>query len=717
MDTAFTFSLLPEGIGQLVFDLKDAKVNVLSGPVLKELEQLLDQLATHKDVKALVFSSGKEHQFIAGADLREFENAFKHPELADDALDLGHRVFRKLAALPFPTIAAIDGTCLGGGLELALACSNRIAADHPKTSIGLPETQLGIMPGWGGTQRLPRLIGLAAGLEMILSGKTVNAVKAYKMKLVDAVFAWEFFPEKTLEFAKGLLDGDTAKKILKKRKQNPLSAFLLEKNPLGREAIYYQSKKQVLEKTKGFYPAPLIALETIRKTYTLPLKEGLEMEKQIFIENTQKGFTNAENLIKVFFQNEALKKDAGQAEKTNPLPVRSIGILGAGTMGGGLIFLCSYHDIPVRFKDINWEAVAKGYAHVHQLYNKMIELRKLSKDQAILKFQSTSGTIDYTGFQQSDLVIEAATENLQLKHTLLKELEKVVKPDTVIASNTSSLSIAEMSSVLEHPERFVGMHFFNPPNRMPLVEVVRGPKTSPQAIATAVETCRRLGRTPLVVGDCPGFLVNRIFVVGANEMLRFLEEGVPLAKLEKTFLDFGMPMAPCRLSDEVGNDVACKVSHIFEKAYGPRMKPPRLLEMMDQQALYGKKVGKGFYLYNGHKEAPNPQVQKLIEGLRNPSKQPPSSDEMLERAFYLMINEAARCLEEKIVAAPAYVDMALILGVGFPPFRGGLLRYADAIGIPAIINRLKDLEQKEGERFTPCALLVEMAQTNRGFYS
>jgi len=716
METAFTFSLLPGGIGQLAFDLKEAKVNVLSQAVLLELEQLIDQLATHADVKVLLLTSGKEHQFIAGADLREFEQAFKQPELAEKALDLGHRVFRKLAALPFPTIAAIDGTCLGGGLELALACSNRIASDHPKTIIGLPETQLGIMPGWGGTQRLPRLIGLSAGLEMILSGKTVNAAKAFKMKLVDAVFAWEFFPEKSLEFARNLITGDAAKKILKKRTQNSLSAFLLEKNPLGREAIYYQSKKQVLEKTKGFYPAPLIALETIRKTYTLPLKEGLEIEKQIFVDNTQKGFLNAANLIKVFFQNEALKKDAGQVEKVTPLSIKTAGVIGAGTMGGGLIFLCSYNGIPVRFKDLNWEAVAKGYEHVHALYNKMIELRKLSKDQAQMKFQSASGTIDYSGFQHLDLIIEAATENLQLKHTILKELEKVVKPSAIIASNTSSLTISEMSSVMEHPERFVGMHFFNPPNRMPLVEVVRGPQTSPEAIATAVESCRKLGRTPLVVGDCPGFLVNRIFVIGANEMIRFLEEGVPMAKLEKTFLDFGMPMAPCRLSDEVGNDVACKVSHIFEKAYGPRMKPPRLLDMMDQRAFYGKKTGKGFYLYSGQKEEPNPDTQKLIEDLRDSSKTTPTSEEMVERVLYLMINEAARCLEEKIAATPAHVDMALILGVGFPPFRGGLLRYADAKGISTITDRLKEFEQKEGVRFTPCSLLVEMSQNNRSFY-
>lgn len=717
METPFAFSLQPGGIGQLVFDTKDKKVNILSRPILQELEQLLDQLSTHASVNALLITSGKEHQFIAGADLKDFEQAFERPEIAQEAIDLGHRVFNKLSKLPFPTIAAIDGVCLGGGLELALACTYRIVADHPKTLLGLPETQIGIMPGWGGTQRLPRLIGLAPSLDMILSGKTVNAVKAYKIKLADAVFAWEFFPEKAMQFAHSILRPEEAKKIQERRKQSGFTNFLLQKNPLGRSLVYYQSKKQVLEKTRGFYPAPLVALKTVEKTYTLPLDEGLEIEKKTFLSSIPASFSNAKNLIKVFFQNEALKKDAGQTDKTSPLPIKSAGILGAGTMGSGLIFLFSYNDIPVRFKDINWDAIAKGYGHAHSLYNKMIELKKLTKDQVALKFQQVSGTIDYSGFNQPDLIIEAATENLDLKHTLFKELEKVVKKDAIIASNTSSLTIAQMSTVMNNPERFVGMHFFNPPNRMPLVEVVKGVKTSPQAVATAVDVCRKLGKTPIVVGDCPGFLVNRIFAASAYETLRFLEEGVPMATLEKTFLDFGMPMAPCHLADEVGNDVTFKVSHIFEAAYGDRMKAPELLEIMNKKGLYGKKVGKGFYLYDGKKTVPNPEVQTLIDGLTKGTKVPPTAEEMIDRSLFLMVNEAARCLSEKIVQEPSSIDMALILGIGFPPFKGGLLRYADSRGISKIVDTLKEFEQKEGSRYAPCSYLIEMAEGNKRFYN
>ncbi|MGE4574739.1 MULTISPECIES: 3-hydroxyacyl-CoA dehydrogenase NAD-binding domain-containing protein [Parachlamydia] len=715
METAFTFSLLPGGIGQLVFNLPHEKVNVLSPPVLEELENLIEQLDPSSGVKLLLITSGKEHQFVAGVDLKKLEPVFQDPSQGEKILALGHRVYKKLSELPFPTIAAIDGACLGGGLELALACKYRIVSDHPKTALGLPETQLGIMPGWGGTQRLPRLIGLSSALGMILNGKTVNGVKAYKMKLADSVAAWEFFPEKSLEFARNILKPEFAQKVLNRRKQSGIQNFLLEKNPAGRALIFYQAKKQVLDKTHGFYPAPLVALETIKQTYTLPLNEGLEIEQKNFVENIPTKFMNAKNLVKVFFQNESLKKDAGISIQATPRPVKSAGVLGAGTMGGGLIFLFSYHDIPVRFKDINWEAVAKGYSHVYSLFKKMIELKKLDKDQAILKFQQASGTIDYTGFKQLDLVVEAATENLELKHTLLNELESQLRPDAIIASNTSSLTIAQMASVMKHPERFVGMHFFNPPNRMPLVEVVKGTQTSDEAIATAVETCRRLGRTPIVVGDCQGFLVNRIFVMGANEIVRFLEKGNSIEKIEKTMLDFGMPMGPFHLSDEVGNDVSCKVSHIFEETYGKRMQVPELIERMNQKGLFGKKTEKGFYLYDSKKPTVNPEVQKIVEVIGQP-KEELSSEEMVDRSIFLMINEAARCLTEKIVQKPSDIDMALILGTGFPPFRGGLLRYADSRGIQTVVDRLKEFEQKEGARFSPCELLLEMAKENRNFY-
>lgn len=716
MDTPFDFSIEPEGLGVLVFDAKDKKVNILSRPILQEFEQIIDQLATHQGIKVLLIKSGKEHQFVAGADLKDFEQAFDRPEVAEEAIGLGHRVFNKLAKLPFPTIAAIDGVCVGGGLELALACTYRIVADHPKTLLGLPETQIGIMPGWGGTQRLPRLIGLTSALDLILSGKTINATKAYKLKLADAIYPWEFFNEKSLAFAANILKPQEVKKIKDRRKLKGFNNFILQKNPLGRSLVYYQSKKQILEKTRGFYPAPLVALETVKETYTKPLAEGLEIEKKTFLSSIPGAFSNAKNLIKVFFQNEALKKDAGYTDKTPAKPVKSAGVLGAGTMGSGLIFLFSYYDIPVRFKEITWEVIGKGYGLVNTLYSKMIELKKLTKDQATMKFQKVSGTVDYSGFNHADIVIEAATENLELKHSLFKELEKVIRKDAIIASNTSSLTIAQMSTVMEQPERFVGMHFFNPPNRMPLVEVVKGEKTSAEAVATAVDVCRKLGRTPIVVKDCPGFLVNRIFAVSANEMLRFLEEGVPLNTLEKTFIDFGMPMAPCHLADEVGNDVTFKVSHIFENAYGDRMKAPALLEGMNKQGLYGKKVGKGFYLYEGKKVVPNPEIQKLLSGLKKENKTPPPPEEMVDRALFLMVNEAARCLSEHIVEEPSSIDMALILGIGFPPFRGGLLRYADSRGIQTIVDKLREFEQKQGSRYTPCDYLIEMAESKKTFY-
>lgn len=327
-----------------------------------------------------------------------------------------------------------------------------------------------------------------------------------------------------------------------------------------------------------------------------------------------------------------------------------------------------------------------------------------------------SGTVDYTGFDQTDLIIEAVVENMEVKHRVLQELEAAIPDTVVIGSNTSSLSVTAMAAAMKHPERFIGMHFFNPPNRMPLVEIVPGEKTSKETIATAVEFCKQLGKTPLVVADCAGFLVNRIFAAGANESVWLLQDGCPMAALEKVMLDFGMPMGPFTLADEVGNDVSYKVVHIFEKAYGSRMKGPELLELMEQKKLYGKKVGKGFYLYNGKDRKPNPEIDKLLAQINTPRKSL-SEDEMRDRVVFAMINEAARCLEEKVVKSPSELDMALILGLGFPPFRGGLLRYADERGISTVVSQLNKFESLYGARFHPCGLLEDMDKQHKTFYT
>lgn len=716
MANAFKKEITAEGVATLTFDLPSEKVNTFNLDVIQELDQHLQGLQKDPSVKVLVIASGKADSFIAGADLHGFAPAFQDAALLDKLIRAGHAVFNRLQQLPFPSVAFIHGACLGGGLECALACSYRVVTDHPKTLLSLPETTLGIIPGWGGTQRLPRLVGLVESLGMILSGRRLNAVKAYKIHLADAVFAWEFKEEKLKEFLTLCQAEGGRKKIEAKRKRPFMPSLLLEGNPIGRKYVFNKARKDVIKKTKGHYPAPLAALELIEKTYTLPLEQGLEIEINTILKLAQNSSKLALNLIQLFFTQEALKKDTGVEEGIKLFPVRAAGVLGAGAMGSGIAWLYSNSNVPVRMKDVSWEAIGKGLGSVYEIYRQNVKDKRLKPFELPLKFQHVSGTIDLSGFNQVDLVIEAATEDLDLKLHILQELEAHIRPDAIIGTNTSSLTLTQMSKALKHPERFVGMHYFNPVNRMPLVEIVKGEHTSQEAVATAVEFCKKTGKTPMVVKDCSGFLVNRIFVNGANEVMWMFQQGVELERLEKVMLDFGMPMSPFLLADEVGNDVSFKVSKAFELAYGPRMQCPNIVEALYTQKLYGKKTKKGFYLYEGENKQPNPAVKKLQESYR--SEAPHLSDvEIKDRMILIMINEAARCLEEGVIGSPAYLDMAMVMGIGFPPFRGGLLKYADELGLPYVVAQLKHFEATYGTRFAVAPLLSEMNSSGKTFYA
>ncbi len=713
MNNAFTLTISEDEIAELKFDLPGEKVNKFSPDVLKELEAKIEE-ASKKEIKLLKLTSGKEGIFIAGADLHSFEPAFKDPSKAQEIISTGHRVFDKLSALPFPTVAVINGACLGGGLECALSCTFIVVTDSPKTVLGLPETTLGIIPGWGGTQRLPRRVGLSEGLDMILSGKMVPALKAWKMKLADAIVPAEFQKEKTDEFIRTLLTPEGTKKAKDRRKNKPLLKKFLDDSIPGRALVFYKAKQALMEKTKGRYPAPLLAFDLIKSTISLPLSEGLKKEAECFVTGIPKGFLLAKDLIRLFFTQEALKKETGAPQGTETLKIENTAVIGAGTMGASLGWLFADKNYPVRLKDISWELLGKGMEQVRAQFQKGLKAKKLTPCQFDRRFQLVGGTIDYSGFQHADLILEAATENLNLKRTLFAEVEAVCKRDAVIASNTSSLTIDAMAESLRYPDRFVGMHFFNPVAKMPLVEVVAGKHTSPKAIATAVDFCRKVGKTPIVVKDCPGFLVNRIFLLGANEAIRMLEEGFSMDELDKVLKEFGMPMGPFTLADEVGNDVTYKVAEVFERAYGERMHPPIILSLLNENKLYGKKCGQGFYIYNKDKATINPKVKELLSGLNRPQGQL-RSDDILPRFLYGMINEASRCLEERIVEKAEYLDLALILGIGFPPFRGGLLAYADTIGTKKITADLHEFEKRYGMRFAPSKLLQKMAENDEPF--
>lgn len=725
-EKVFKLEIDQSKVAWLTFDYPGEKVNKFSAHVMTELNEVLDQIDADKNIQCLVVRSAKTGVFIAGADVKEIMDILQDAEASEissmikKVISNGVSTFNKLENLHCPSIAVIDGACMGGGLEMALACTYRVATDDPKTSLALPEVNLGIIPGWGGTQRLPRLIGLMQALPMILAGKKMDGKKSFKMKLVDALIPREFMDERLADFIKQVLTREGKAKLLQARQPKgfavKLQKALLENNPLGRNYVFSKAEEGVIKQTAGKYPAPLAAIDVLRKTYNGSLKAGLVNETDTFVDLTTRHTDICKNLVNLFFTMEGLKKDSQVVVDSVPKSVEVAGVLGAGVMGGGIGWLFSYKDIPVRMKDITWDAVAKGYEAANDVYGQLKKRRRLKEGEVNLKMHKITGTVDYSGFEGADIVVEAIVENMEIKKSVLQELEKHISSETLIASNTSALSITEMQSVLKHPERFVGMHFFNPVNRMPLVEIIPGEKTSPETVKSLVEITKKLGKTAIVVGDCAGFLVNRILIPSMNEGLSMLEEGVDIERIDRAITDFGMPMGPFVLADEVGIDVAYKVAKILEEAYGSRMTAPKFVGEMVERKLWGKKVGKGFYIHEGkNKRVINPQIAEILK-TSSDMHAVLDSQLMVDRFVLVMLNEACRCLDEKIIENPAYLDMAMITGTGFPPFRGGLLRYADSVGLSKVVSRMHELSAKYGERFKPVDLLTTMAAEGRRFY-
>jgi len=691
-------------IARLVIDVPDRPINAFSRAVIDELDALLDEIAGRSELRTLVLCSGKPDMFIAGADITELQ-AIAEREQALAASRGGQRVFQKLADLPQCTIAVIDGPCLGGGCECALACDFRIATDNRKCQIGLPEVQLGIIPGWGGTQRLPRCIGLAKAAPLILSGKPVDGRKAQKLGLVDGYLATAFLEQGVQRFISALDDKRKRTALIARRRSR--GSRMLEALPGVRGYMLSKAERSVRDKGGEHYPAPLAAVAAMREGLGTDLAEGLEREAEHFAAVALT--PEAQNLTALFFAMEALKKGARKAGE-QARPVQRAGVLGAGVMGGGIGWLFSKNDIPVYLKDIAWDAIAKGYAAARDIYAQLEKIRKLRRWQVARAMHHISGGLDPRGLARSDVVVEAVVEDLDIKRTVLQETEKVVGESCVLATNTSSLTVAELADGLQRPENFVGMHFFNPVNRMPLVEVVAGAQSSPEAVATVHALAFRLGKTPVVVGDCPGFLVNRILLPYLNEAAWIMQDGVDPERIDRLARDWGLPMGPFRLMDEIGIDVGYKVARILERGHGERMTVAPLLVQVAEMDLLGKKGKRGFYRYDGKRAQANPQVGKLV-----PAGGDLDDTTIVDRLVLIMVNEATRCLHEGIVQNAADCDMAMILGTGFPPFRGGLLRHADERGLAAVVERLDAFADAHGERFRPCEPLRQRASDDRCF--
>ncbi|MEK6743209.1 MAG: 3-hydroxyacyl-CoA dehydrogenase NAD-binding domain-containing protein [Nitrospirota bacterium] len=698
--SAFHYEIEKDGIAVLTFDLPGEKVNKLTTAVMSELDRLLDGIAADHTIKALVIRSGKPDIFIAGADIaeiRDIADANKGEELSRK----GQSVMNKLEALPFPTVAAIHGPCLGGGLELALACSHRVISNDPRTVLGPPEVKIGIIPGFGGTQRLPRLVGLSNALEMILPGKNIYAKKAKKIGLADEVTYKETLLDVAVQTAKQAIGKPRPTAIRAKR---PLFIRLLESNPLTRALVYRTARKSVLKETRGNYPAPLAALEAVRFGLSRGLSAGYEHEARtlgsLVVSEVSK------NLINVFYLNESLKKDSSPSQ----FSVTHASVIGAGIMGGGIAQLFAEKGITVRMKDVTPKALSMGFRTADGIFRKRSKKGILDPLQARDGMDRITGATDASGFSAADLAVEAVVENMEVKKAVLRDFELVAKDHAIFASNTSSLSITGLASEARRPELVVGMHFFNPVEKMPLVEVVKGDRTSTGTVAAIAGLSRRLGKLPVVVNDGPGFLVNRILMPYLGEALAMLEEGSGIDEIDQALLRFGMPMGAFILLDEIGIDISHKVSGILHLGLGARIKQSQLLEDLYKEGYLGKKNGKGFYLYSGGKRGKQNPLVAAMAGKRGGARRPVPEQEIVERAVFLMIKEAALCLEDKIIDRVDHLDAALIFGIGFPPFRGGLMRYAEKLGAKYIVEQLEIYATKYGERFTPPKFLFEMSR-------
>jgi len=721
--SAFTLTI-KDDVAIVSIDVKGESVNTLRGEFGQQITEILNEINATPKVTALVIISGKPDNFIAGADIAMLDDCKTAADVKAIS-QMGQRLFDQLSQLSIPVVAAINGACLGGGLELAMACHGRVCSDDAKTSLGLPEVQLGLLPGSGGTQRLPRLVGIAKALDMMLTGKQLRPRQALKVGLVNEVVP------------KGILL-ETAIALAKKGKQYLVKLTdgqprldgqgkLLETNALGRKILFSGATKVVTKKTNGHYPAPFKILECVEVGLAKGYQAGLALEAEHFSQLVMSKESLA--LRSVFFATTELKKCNGAADVV-PAQVNHAVVLGGGLMGGGIANVCATKaGVQVRIKDIKHQGISQALNYSYQLLNKKRKRRFISDAQLQATMHKLSGTTNFSGFSNADIVIEAVFEDLELKHQMVKDVEQHCHPDTIFASNTSSLPISEIASVAARPENVVGLHYFSPVDKMPLVEVIAHDRSSDQAIATTVAFAREQGKTAIVVKDGAGFYVNRILALYINEAAYQLLEGVEIDQIDQSLVKFGFPIGPLMLLDEVGIDVSAKISPILHQAHGERFKAPAAFEALIKDNRQGKKNSRGFYQYGASPKfsfcklnlsKQGKQVDSTIYSLLNitksNSKRVTTPDDIAQRCTVQMLNEAVRCLDEGIISCARDGDIGAIFGIGFPPFLAGPFRYIDAMGAQQLVTTLEQYQQQHGDRFSPSPLLVDMAKQQKTFY-
>ena len=705
MMSAFSMNIF-NSVAVVTFDTPDQKVNILNLATIEEFGEILDQLEEMgTDLKGAVIISAKERNFIAGADLSLIEG-ISDPDEGAAMARTGQELFDRIAALPFTTVAAIHGSCLGGGLELSLACDHRVASDAAETFLGLPETQLGIIPGFGGTQRLPRLVGLLESVRMITTGSPVYPMKALRTALVDEVVKREHL----MDAAMAAVVGNLPKPSKSRKNFATKVEKLLEKNNPGRKFLLGKARKAVLANTRGQYPAPMAAIDAIEYGLNHGMAKGLARENQTF---GQMAVTEiSKNLIRVF----RLREFFAKGDPSLAADINNIAVIGGGAMGGGIAALAAERGMHVRLIDMSEKALGAAIKFLNDDVGKKRQKHRYTG--VVADWIPTRLTVDtqMRGMGASDVVIEAVAERMDVKKSVFSSVADKVPNTTAILTNTSSLSVTEMAADVPHPDRVAGFHFFNPVDRMPLVEVIRGEQTSVETADRMAAFARKLGKVPIIVKDSPGFLVNRLLLPYLNEACLLLQDGAGIGQIDRALLDFGMPMGVFILLDQVGIDIVVHAGKSMVDRFGDRMKQSPIPEAMVEAGRLGKKSGKGFYSWDSAgKRQPDPQVDKLLAPHLS-GKETFTNDQIVQRLIYSTINEATLCLEEGVVETVQAVDAAMIFGAGFPPFTGGLLRYADEVGARGIVDTLSGLADEVDSRFEPSATLKNMAEGGEVFY-
>ena len=698
---AFSLKIDEQNIAWLAIDVPNEKMNTLQAAFADEMTEIFAQLKDSSGVKGLIVHSLKPDNFVAGADVRMLE-ACKSAAEAESLASQGQTLFQELSDLPYPVVAAIHGPCLGGGLELALACDYRVCTDADATRLGLPEVQLGLLPGSGGTQRLPRLIGLLPSLDLILTGKQLRAQKAKKLGVVDACVPATIL----LDVAKQFIDKgkrSTKQKVTTKEK-------ILSGSSLGRKFVFEQAAKKTNEKTRGNYPATVAILDVVQHGLEKGMKQGLELEAKRFGELVMSPESKA--LRSIFFATTEMKKEHGSDAK--PGKVSMVGVLGGGLMGAGISHVSvAKAKVPVRIKDVSNDGVLNALKYNYKLFDKQRKRRILSKAQLQAKMLQLSGGTDFTSFNHLDVVIEAVFEDLALKQQMVADIEANAKAETIFATNTSSLPIHKIAEKAARPENIVGLHYFSPVEKMPLVEVIPHETTSQETIATVVALAKKQGKTPIVVKDKAGFYVNRILAPYMNEAAHILLANEPIDAVDTALLDFGFPVGPITLLDEVGVDIGAKIMPILVNELGERFRGPDVFDTLLNDGRKGRKSGKGFYTYKGKKKEVDKSVYKLLKLKPEPKL---SENDIALRCVLPMLNEAVRCLDDGIIRSPRDGDIGAIFGIGFPPFLGGPFRYMDQFGLKELVEKMNQFAEKYGDRFAPCDGLLTRAGEGRRFY-